>query len=316
MFYRLKQAFHRAHFAWRTRAILSSEPISCDPGASCALHTMVSKADLPLYLVAIKSFLRFYPGVGILAHSDGSLRPQDEALLTRHIPGCQVIAAEQADERARQVFGPDSFLFRLRGWDASYRRIIDTDLWSNTPKRIIFDSDILVLDRPQEVIDWIDRGTTPFLMGQPARQVMPPGTSKHIQALFRDQVNAISARLGVPSLFLDGTTGGFYGCVGDELSTGRVERLVQTCLDLGIPMQQWGGEQAIVIYLLSTAGANRLDTSLYFNFDFDLVDRVGRAKLVHFLGYCRYHKNIYVEQAAVIANRLARSGISGLAAAL
>jgi hypothetical protein len=291
-------------------------PIPCDPGAGCTIHTMVSKADLSLYLVAIKSFLRFYSGVAVVVHSDGSLRPLDEALLSRHIPGCQVIAADKADEHARQVLSADSFLYRLRGWDASYRRVIDTDLWSTTPKRIIFDSDILVLGPPREVIDWIEQASAPFLMGQPPRQVAPAGSPKHIQALFRDQVSAISARLALPNLFLDGSTGGFYGCVGDELSVARVERLVQTCLELGIPMQQWGGEQAIVIYLLSTAGASRLDTNLYLNFDFDLVDRVGRARLVHFLGYCRYHKNVYLDQATQVAKSLARAGARRLAVAV
>jgi hypothetical protein len=71
-------------------------------------------------------------------------------------------------------------------------------------------------------------------------------------------------------------------------------------------MQQWGGEQCVVIYLLSTAGATRLDPSLYFNFDFEHVDKVNAANLVHFIGYCRFYQNVYPHRAAQVARSLAQ----------
>src|SRR5207253_5987576 len=142
MFYRLRQWFHYTRFKFAT-GILSSPPVACEPDAPCAVHTMVGSKDFPLYLAAIKSFLRFYPSVAVIVHSDGSLQEHDEVALRRHMPGCQVVSAAEADARARSTLGADSLLWQCRGWDASYRRVIDTELWNSTPKRIIMDSDIL-----------------------------------------------------------------------------------------------------------------------------------------------------------------------------
>src|SRR5690242_19786768 len=104
MFYRLRQWYHSTNFKYRTR-ILSSPPIPCDPDATCAIHTMLSQRDLPLYLAAIKSFLRWYPNVAVVVHSDGTLRERDEAAMSRHVPCCKVVSAAEADAHARSTLG-------------------------------------------------------------------------------------------------------------------------------------------------------------------------------------------------------------------
>ena len=104
MFYRLRQTFHNARFKYATN-VLASGPMRCDPKASCAIHTMLSARDTPLYLAAIKSFLRYYPDVAVVIHSDGTLRNADNELLNRHIPGCTLISAEAADGRRTRRTG-------------------------------------------------------------------------------------------------------------------------------------------------------------------------------------------------------------------
>jgi hypothetical protein len=305
MLYRLRQWFHYKRFQLAT-GILTSPPVTCEPDAPCAIHTVLGRKDLPLYVAAVKSFLRFYPAVAIVVHDDTTLRPQDRDALVSHVPGCQVIRAAEADERAREALGADSFLFGCRGWDVSYRRIIDTELWNAAPKRIILDSDILVLRRPQEVIEWIERSDRPFLMGQPPEPgpAAPDGAPKHIQTIFREKVGALSARLGLPDRFLQGTTGGFYGCSGGELALPKIERLLRTCAELGIPMRQWGGEQCVIIYLLSTADPLHLPPARYFNFAPDQLGKVGEATLIHFLGYCRFYQGLYANLTAAMVRSL------------
>jgi hypothetical protein len=302
MFYRLRQWYHHTRFNLRT-GIFSSPPVECDPQAACTVHTMVGQKDVSLYLAAIKSFLRFHPAVAVAVHSDGSLHEQDEAALRRHVPGCQVITAAAADARAREVLGTGSYLLECRGWDASYRRVIDTELWCSTPKRIIMDSDILTLRSPTEVIAWCEQGQTPFLLGQP--QAAPPAAKgkKHVQTVFRETVGAIASRMGLSDRFPQGSTSGFYGC-RDELSLAQLERIIRVCSEVGIPMREWGSEQCIVIYLLYAAGAVRLHPDWYLNFDFDLADKVGAAHVVHFLGFCRFYKDLYIKHAAEIVQGL------------
>src|SRR5262249_42556599 len=163
---RLRQWYHYTRFKRLTR-ILSSPPVPCEPGAQCALHTVLSGKDLPLYLAAVKSFLRFAPAVAVVVHSAGALHERDGGALHRPLPGCKVIGAAEADARARATLDPDSLLARFRGWDASWRRVIDTEIWGFTRKRIIMDSDILTLRPPSEVIRWIENEEGPFLLGQP-----------------------------------------------------------------------------------------------------------------------------------------------------
>lgn len=304
MFYRLRQWYHAANFKYRTR-IFSSPPITCQPDADCAIHTMLSQRDLPLYLAAIKSFLRWYPNVAVVVHSDGTLQTRDATTVSRHVPGCKVVTAAEADARACAMLGRDSFLFECRSWDPCYRRLLDTELWNSTPKRIIMDSDILVLRSPDDVIEWIERGQTPFLIGQPAATTSATGR-KNVQAIFREKVGTISQRLGLPNRFPQGATAGFYGCLGSELSLPELERIIRVCLDLDIPMREWGSDQCIVIYLIAAAEAIRLDADRYLNFDFDQVDKVKNAHVVHFLGYCRYYKDLYPSLAAEVIAELTR----------
>src|SRR5436305_5219217 len=87
MLYRLRQALHRGYFRLRTRGIDATPPLACDPAAPCELHTMLGARDRMLYLPAVKSFLRFYPKVAVVVHSDGSLGAGDGDLLRRHVPG-------------------------------------------------------------------------------------------------------------------------------------------------------------------------------------------------------------------------------------
>lgn len=299
MLYRLRNSVNYTRFRLGTRRIHTSPPIACQEDAPCEVHTMLSERDVPLYLVAIKSLLRFCQGVAVVLHSDGTLSQKSIATVRRHVPGCRVIMPAEADDRARQHLGADSLLYRWRSLDASYRRIIDTELWCSSGRRIIMDSDIIILNRPHEVIDWAEHGKRPFLMGQPPILEHPaPGSfaSRYVGTIFREKIGPLSEALGYPSSYLDGTTSGFYGCL-DELQLDRIEKVLVTSTSLGIPMTEWGGEQSTVIYLLSIAGAVRLNPDRYFNFFRDQTHKVDGAMLIHFIGTDRFYKGIYVHCA-------------------
>jgi hypothetical protein len=308
MFYRLRRAANYSRFRFRTRRIRSTLPIACRRDADCEIHTMLSETDVPLYLVAIKSFLRFHRSVSVVVHSDGTLGRGSHALIRWHVPGCRVISAFEADDRARSVLGEGSPLHRWRSLDASYRRIIDTEVWCGSHRRIIMDADVLIMDEPSEVIEWAERGVTPFLIGQPPDHEPPaPGSfaERYVGTIFKNQVGALGEMLGETPRYLDGTTSGFYGCT-DELGLERVGSLLGAAVRLGIPMTEWGGEQSTVLYLLSTAGASRLDPERYFNFFADEAHKVGGAKMIHFIGTDRFFKNVYINCANRVIEDLGR----------
>ena len=84
MFYRLRRGLSYVRFRHRTGRIHSTPPMTCRGDAPCEIHTMLSDRDVPLYLVAIKSFLRFCQDVAVVVHSDGT-PGQDMRNLHRNI---------------------------------------------------------------------------------------------------------------------------------------------------------------------------------------------------------------------------------------
>jgi hypothetical protein len=307
MLFRLRQQLLYLHFARRTRAVWSSPPIACVPSAGCEIHTMLGADDLGLYLVAIKSFLHFYPSVQVVVHSDGTLTADATHTLEHHVPNCRIVDRAEADRHAALTLGAGSVLHEWRASYSSARRLIDSELWSRTSKRIIMDSDVLVIRKPVEVIDWILNGRRPFLLGQapvPSASIAaPPATSTAVQDRFRAKLDAISDRLGTPPTFLHGATAGFYGC-SNELAFARIERLLTACRELGLPMTTWGSEQCVVIYLLSSAGATRLAPPRHVNFGPRYFDAPEQADIVHFYGTYRFHRGIYSRLAAGVVERL------------
>jgi hypothetical protein len=201
------------------------------------------------------------------------------------------------------MLGENSYLFRWRAHDASWRRLVDTELWCKTSKRIILDSDVIVLRRPDEVISWIENGKGGMLFGQPPENVAPETGPKHVQTLFREKLPEVAPRLGLPARFPQGTTAGFYGCAR-ELPLNRVEQVLRACEDAGLPMNQWGADQCCVIYLLEASGATRLSPKHYLNFDPSVMPLVPAAHVLHFYGTYRYYRHLYTRLAARMATEL------------
>jgi hypothetical protein len=307
MFYQLRKRLNNFRFRRSTQGIYNTPPTPCDPVAACTIHTMLGQAELLMYLVAIKSFLRFGPAARVAAHSDGSLTGVDENYLRVHVPGIRVVTAKEADERAKNELNP--FLSEWRARDASWRRVIDTELWCETPRRMIIDSDILTFRRPDAVLDWIagGGGTRPLMFGstdpEPAGPI-PEGTGKrHIQNIFRERLAQFAAEAKGPAEFYQGGTSGYYGCTR-ELSLSEVERLIRAGLAAGVPMAEWGGEQCLVVYVLSSSDPIQLDNRKYFNFAPETMDWLNQGAVAHFYGTFRFYRGVYHRLAAEVVREL------------
>jgi hypothetical protein len=264
---------------------------------------MLSGGDVSLYVVAIKSLLRFFADIAVVVHSDGTLDGKDAREIVRHVPGCRLVDPTAADERAPKSLSPG--LVSWRQHDASFRRLMDTALWSHTPKRIILDADMLVVSRPHELIRWAQHDEPPVLLGgDEGEPASPPASPRgHIQNSFRYHLPEIAKRMGRPPTFLQGTTSGLYGC-SDELPFDVIEQLLRVCTDIGVPMKEWGAEQCTVIYLLSSAGGAPLNPRSYFNFGPEQVAKVPTAAIVHFFGTYRFDGGIYQREARKVVESL------------
>jgi hypothetical protein len=245
--------------------------------------------------------------VAVLIHSDGTVDRATVALLQEHVRGCRFVEPMEADARAAKVLSPA--LVQWRNVDAAYRRLMDTALWSRTERRVIMDSDILVLDRPEELIEWFTCGTHPVLLGgnEHATPGPSPAPTGHIQNIFRHHVPEISRAIGYPGHFLQGTTAGLYGCA-DELNFETIERLLLICAELKLPMRQWGADQCLVIYVLSNTGGKPLNPARYVNFGPEQVSKIYTSAVAHFFGTYRFHRGLYPRLAGRVARAVASSG--------
>lgn len=308
MLYRLRQWAHRKAFRWSTRAIDATPPLACNPRAACAIHTMLSERDVPMYLPAIKSLLRFHRDLAVVVHSDGSLTRSAGVALQRHVPGIRLIDRAEADAGASSALAERPYLRRWRVHDASWLRVIDTELFCTTGRRIIMDADVITIRRPDEIIAWIEGdGPGGFLFGQPPdRELVSRPGRPHVQTIFRHSIAGIAARLGLPAFFPQGATSGFYGC-DRVLSLDRIEAVLQAGEAEGVPMQEWGSEQCIVIYLLAATGARRLDPRRYLNFDPTARPHVEAAACIHFYGTYRYYRRIYPDLVLRVSREILAS---------
>lgn len=308
MFYRLRQSLAYRHFQWKTQELESTPRLESDPRASCEVHTMLGRNDITMYILAIKSLLSYIPSLSVVVHSDGSLTHEDVARLVRHVKGIQFVLHEEADERAAERLRDSPFIAKWRAVDAAYRRLVDIELWRRAERVIILDSDVLTSHEPREVREWTQSGTLPFLLGQSSnapQTVENPDANAHVQAQFLRKVPEISKRLNTKALFVQGATAGFCGYF-HELALDKVEAALRAALDLGLPMEQWGGDQCLVIYLLSIAGAERLPGQRYLNFDPGVSKVAQSAAMIHFYGTHRFHGLVYPTLAAETVRRLSQ----------
>jgi hypothetical protein len=308
MFYRLRQSVAYRYFQFSTRAVEATPCLSSDPNAQCEVHTMLGAHDVRMYILAIKSLLSFVPGLAVVVHSDGSLTEPDISHIGKHVEQTRFVLHQQADERATQMLRNSPFLAKWRSTDAAYRRLIDIELWRQTEKLVILDADVLTNREPHEVAEWIRHGTAPFLLGQPSTRSASAGDPRvpeHVQAQFLRHVSQLSRHLGVPPVFVQGATAGFCGYCR-ELSLPKVEAALRAATDLGLPMAQWGGDQCLVIYLLSIAGARRLPPDRYVNFEPSLEAGAANMCMIHFYGTHRFRGLVYPRLAAAAVKRLAQ----------
>lgn len=295
MLYRLKRTLHSARFGFQTRRVLNTPPTPAFPNASCSMHSLVSRQDFPLYILAAKSLLRFQPKLDVNVYSDGTLRAAQCAILEAHIPGIKIISCEEADREAKRRLISYPRLRQARQYYSSWRRLVDSAIWCQTPFRITCDSDILTCSRPTELLQWLRSPTLTLLMGKGRRleegDLNDQGTKwdQFVQQRFKGQIPTIAHRLGWPGVFEDGVTGGFYGCATDVLSLQRIEEFLEACAQDDVRLDQWGSEQCAIIYLLSIQPCRRLNPETYLNFYPECVDALSKAHIVHFIGGNRFY---------------------------
>lgn len=107
---RSMQRYFGPHLLFSRRFRSPSEPLRNPPPMECALtseaeiHSLVSHQHVEIYLLAVRSFLRFYDQVKIMVHDDGSLSLEDQEFLFRQVRNLRLVARRTADRTMEEVF--------------------------------------------------------------------------------------------------------------------------------------------------------------------------------------------------------------------
>ena len=110
-----------------------------------------------MFLLSVKSLLRFEPNIAVVLHDDGSLTPADLRTLRHHIKGIRIIRRAEADSMADRAMieCPHARAYRARVINSL--ELTDHLLLGSGEKLIITNSDTLFLRRPDALLQWIDR---------------------------------------------------------------------------------------------------------------------------------------------------------------
>lgn len=157
---------------------VDAPPAHCNPDAPTELHLVTCERDTYMAILALKSLLRFVPNLAVVIHGDETLLDSSISTIKQAIPGSRFITYVEANENVKRVKSIATIrsrlpeLFKL---DSSFERqrkawalkIFDFHLYSKTNKIIVLDSDTLFLQKPDELIEWINKPDAPAFHAVP-----------------------------------------------------------------------------------------------------------------------------------------------------
>ena len=140
---------------YKFRSVHLTKPLRCNPNSRTELHALTCHNHLFMYITAVKSLLRFVSDVALVVHDDGSLTAKDIARIKHHVEGIKVIRRRDADRITRELLGPFPKTRNYRAAITNSLELTDHALFAGREKLLIINSDVLFLQRPDEVIQWM-----------------------------------------------------------------------------------------------------------------------------------------------------------------
>jgi hypothetical protein len=288
MFWRLKNRLHRTVYQSQCRRVFQTPPLRTRD-APLTFVSMCSHDDLTMYLLALKSLYRQIGEGRVVVLNDGSLTQRDRDILTRHIVGARVENAADVDTVACPRGGMWERLLRILELAAdSY--VIQVD------------ADTLTRDKIAEVVDCY-RGNRAFTLGvsaehkivslEEASLAREGDMSTHVQTLAERTLARIPSSTPLRYVCACAGFAGFPRGLNARESVHEFSRAMVGAM--GEKWSEWGSEQVTSNYVVANApGAIVLPFPKYASFDASID--VAQSAFVHFIGICRYRRNVYARE--------------------
>lgn len=188
-------------------------PLACSSDGAAEIHSLVSHRHLEIYLLAIRSFLRFYDRVRVVVHDDGTLDDQDARLLQDRIRNVRILRRRESDRLVEEVLRGRPSCLRFRRKQILTAQVFDFPKFAATKKIVAMDSDILVLRHPSEIVRWIEGETDEILYAYEENPRSPRIRKKNI-----------TLDPGTPFRFAPHLCGGFVCTYSDIFDLDLIER--------------------------------------------------------------------------------------------
>lgn len=288
MLYKLKDRFRRTRFAGQCKAVLDTPPAALDPASNLALLSQLQHKDVLMFLLAVKSFAREVRPAAVFVLNDGSLTPEDLAVLAQHIPDVAMLALEPFRNPACPAGGCWERLLAIS-------RLVE-DFYV-----IQLDSDTLTVGPIAEVAACVQEGKA-FALGTWDRQrsermdervatarKLHTGPSDHVQLVAEANFDKLS---GFASLRYVRGCAGFGGFPRRSFSHEFVEAISREMrMAIGDKWDEWGSEQVMSnIVLANVPGCMVLPHPKYADCQ---KMRDGETVFIHFIGSCRFDRGLY-----------------------
>jgi hypothetical protein len=286
--YRVKDRLRRAQFRYKCRGILDVQPIAFDSSSPAIVFSQLPHKDLIMFLVALRSFVRYAPIKGVHLLNDGSVTAEDKALLYEQIPG--LIFHELADFRSAAC--PSG---------GCWERLLGIADLVRDHYVIQLDSDTLAISVIDEVVECV-RSDTSFTLGTwdrqmfeamsdragQAKEIIAGEGNSHIQVLAEANLDKLS---GYESLRYVRGCAGFAGFAARSFSRERIESLSQEMYAaIGAKWNTWGSEQ----FASNVIVANSDRAAVLPHPKYCACNRVqAETSFIHFIGGCRFKDGTY-----------------------
>src|SRR5204863_4556305 len=90
---------------WIFRGVLTTPAVAADRSSPVVLYTVLHGHGVRPYLLAVKSFLRFCPGLDVVVQSDGTLDDASVETIRRHVVDVRIIGRAETDAFLRDWLG-------------------------------------------------------------------------------------------------------------------------------------------------------------------------------------------------------------------
>jgi len=259
--------------------IRKTRSFTVNPNAKVEIHTLLHHSDIDIYLIAIKSFLKFYSNVAVVVHGDELLTDEGRRLLRDHIVGIRIIENEEADIIMNKILEdkPNCKLRRERF--PVNRQIFDYVTFSNTEKLISLDSDIVFIKEPTEVINWIRKDDTREVLFNFEEKIEYTDTAREKGVYLNGNINA-----GFVCYFKDS--------MNFDLMENSITKIRNTPLEYGKNVSQ-------VLFDSCISRSDKykyqpLDEKEYVVYFGQTKKDLENAKMVHFVAFLRYAQMHYI----------------------